>query len=61
MLALTESAVEDTALGWLKALGYTVLHGPDNVVGELAAGRSDSNYRDVALEQAEVLCGEVAA
>jgi hypothetical protein len=25
----TESVVEDAALGWLGALGYAVLHGPD--------------------------------
>ncbi|WP_454062956.1 hypothetical protein [Candidatus Nitrospira salsa] len=25
----TESVVEDAALAWLEALGYTVLHGPD--------------------------------
>ncbi len=27
--SFTESVVEEAALGWLEALGYTVLHGPD--------------------------------
>lgn len=31
---LTESDVEDAALEWLKALGYTILHGPNIAVGE---------------------------
>jgi type I restriction enzyme R subunit len=48
--AFVESVVEEAALGWLGALGYTVLHGPDIAVGEPAAERSDSNYRDVVLE-----------
>jgi type I restriction enzyme, R subunit len=50
MNAFTESVVEDAALAWLEALGYTVLHGPDIAVGESAAERSDPNYRDVMLE-----------
>jgi hypothetical protein len=28
MSAFTESIVEDSALVWLEALGYAVLHGP---------------------------------
>ena len=51
MAGLTESIVEQAALAWLGALGYTVLHGPDIAVGELAAERSDLNYRDVILER----------
>ena len=47
----TESVVEDAALAWLEALGYQVLHGPDIAVGEPAAERIDSNYRDVVLER----------
>ncbi|MEX5217454.1 MAG: HsdR family type I site-specific deoxyribonuclease [Nitrospira sp.] len=47
----TESVVEDAALAWLKALGYSVLHGPAIVAGEPAAERSDPNYRDVILER----------
>src|SRR5438034_11583096 len=47
----TESVVEDAALGWLEALGYSVLHGPDIAAGELGAERSDPNYRDVVLER----------
>ncbi|MGE3578211.1 MAG: type I restriction endonuclease subunit R [Vicinamibacterales bacterium] len=50
MSGFTESIVEDAALAWLKALGYTVLHGPDIAVGEPGAERSDPNYRDVVLE-----------
>jgi type I restriction enzyme R subunit len=45
----TESIVEDAALAWLAALGYTVLHGPDIAVGEPNAERSDPAYRDVTL------------
>ena len=45
----TESVVEDAALGWLDALGYAVLHGPDIAAGEPTAERSDPNYRDVLL------------
>ncbi len=50
MSGFTESIVEDAALAWLQALGYTVLHGPDIAVGELSAERSDPGYRDVVLE-----------
>jgi len=45
----SESIVEDAALGWLGALGYAVLHGPDIAMGEAAAERGDPNYRDVVL------------
>ena len=48
--SFTESAVEDAALAWLEALGYSVLHGPDIAAGEVGAERSDPNYRDVVLE-----------
>lgn len=47
----TESIVEEAALGWLEALGYSVLHGPDIAVGMLGAERSDPNYRDVVLDR----------
>ena len=50
MRGLTESVVEDAALGWLEELGYAVLYGPDIAFGEPAAERSDPNYRDVVLE-----------
>jgi type I restriction enzyme, R subunit len=46
----SESVVEDAALAWLEALGYTVLHGPDIEAGETGAERSDPNYRDVVLD-----------
>ncbi|MBK7251597.1 MAG: type I restriction endonuclease subunit R [Gammaproteobacteria bacterium] len=51
MSGFTESVVEEATLAWLQALGYGVLHGPDIAAGEPAAERSDSNYRDVLLEQ----------
>src|SRR5437879_4599421 len=47
---ITESVVEDAALAWLEALGYTLLHGPDIAAGEPHAERSDPNYRDVVLD-----------
>lgn len=47
----TESVVEDAALAWLDALGYTVLHGPEIAAGMVGAERSDPNYRDVVLEE----------
>ncbi len=46
----TESVVEQAALAWLEALGYTVIHGPDIAAGMASAERSDPNYRDVILE-----------
>ncbi|MDR4470715.1 MAG: type I restriction endonuclease, partial [Nitrospira sp.] len=51
MSGFAESIVEDAAIAWLKALGYTVLYGPAIAVGELAAERSDPNYRDRILER----------
>ena len=50
MATFTESVVEDAALAWLEALGYTVLHGPHIAAGETDAERSDPNYREVLLE-----------
>ena len=50
MSAFAESVVEEAALGWLEALGYAVLHGPDIAAGEPAAERRDPGYRDVVLE-----------
>jgi type I restriction enzyme R subunit len=38
---ITESVVEDTALDWLKALGYEVLSGLAIAPGEPAAARPD--------------------
>jgi len=48
MGGFTESVVEEAALAWLGALGYSIAHGPDIAPGELAAERSD--YGQVALE-----------
>ena len=50
MTGFTESIVEEAALAWLDALGYTVMHGPEIAFGESAAERSDPNYRDVILD-----------
>jgi type I restriction enzyme, R subunit len=50
MRAFTESVVEEAALGWLEALGYAVLYGPEIAVGMPGAERDDPNYRDVVLE-----------
>jgi len=60
MTTISESLVEDAALGWLETLGYAVVNGPAIAAGEPAAEpacacphadrRSDPNYRDVVLE-----------
>jgi len=39
--SIAESTVEDAALDWFDALGYTVLQGPDIAPGEPSAERSD--------------------
>ena len=49
--SFTESIVEEAALTWLGALGWTVLHGPEIAVGTPEAERSDPGYRDVILER----------
>lgn len=51
MSTFTESVVEDAALEWLDALGYTILHGPEIAAGESGAERTDSEYHDVILER----------
>ncbi len=48
MNSFTESVVEQAALAWLEALGYTILHGPEIAPGEPAAERED--YEQVILE-----------
>ncbi|MBI1776748.1 MAG: type I restriction endonuclease subunit R [Proteobacteria bacterium] len=50
MSAFSESVVEEAALGWLEALGYQVLHGPEIAAGEPGAERADPDFRDVVLE-----------
>ena len=49
MITITESVVEDAAIDWLVALGWSVAHGPDIAPDALAAERSD--YGRVVLEQ----------
>ena len=55
MTNFIESIVEEAALAWAKALGYTVLHGPDIAAGEPGAERSDPNYRD-AVSKTLISC-----
>ena len=60
MSVFTEDVFEDATLGWLETLGYAILNGPYNAVGESTAEpacacthadrRSDPNYRDIVLE-----------
>jgi type I restriction enzyme R subunit len=47
---VTESIVEDAALGWLEELGYAVLHGPDIAAGEPSAEENDREDRDIVQE-----------
>jgi type I restriction enzyme R subunit len=50
MTAFTESVVEQAAVDWLAALGWSVRHGPEIAFGEPAAERTDPGFRDVVLE-----------
>ena len=47
MGAITENILEETCLGWLSELGWTILHGPDIVPGAFAEERTD--FRQVIL------------
>ena len=47
---LSEADVENTALDWLRGLGWQVKYGPDLAFGMPDAERSDPGYRDVILE-----------
>ncbi|MGH9321139.1 MAG: type I restriction endonuclease subunit R [Vicinamibacteria bacterium] len=49
MSRFTESVVEQAALAWLEALGWTVKQGPDVAPGELSAERKD--YSQVVLTE----------
>jgi type I restriction enzyme R subunit len=46
----TESVVEEAALEWLEAKGWTILHGPEIAAGMPFAERDDPDFRDVVLE-----------
>lgn len=46
-MKFTESVVEDAALEWLEALGYSIGHGPEMAPGEPASERA--TYGDVVL------------
>ena len=50
-MKLFESHVEEAALDWLDALGYSVRSGADIAAGEPIAERSDPNCRDVVFEE----------
>ena len=47
---LSEADVENTALDWLRGLGWQVKYGPDLAFGMPEAERSDPGYRDVIME-----------
>jgi type I restriction enzyme R subunit len=47
----TESVVEEAALEWLDAKGWTILHGPEIAAGMPSAERDDPDFRDVVLER----------
>jgi type I restriction enzyme R subunit len=47
----TESVVEEAALEWLAAKGWTILHGPEIAAGMPSAERDDPDFRDVVLER----------
>ncbi len=47
----SESVVEEAALAWLEAQGWTIAAGPSIAVGELGAERADPGFRDVVLER----------
>lgn len=47
----TESVVEEAALEWLEARGWTILHGPEIASGMPSAERTDPDFRDVVLER----------
>ena len=47
----TESVVEEAALEWLEAKGWTILHGPEIASGMASAERDDPDFRDVVLER----------
>ncbi|MDE0681211.1 MAG: type I restriction endonuclease subunit R [Gammaproteobacteria bacterium] len=47
MSVLTESVVEEAALGWLAGLGYAVAHGPD--IGPEGAAAERGSYDEVVL------------
>ena len=48
-LTITESVVEDAALGWMETLGWSVAHGPDIAPDTTGAERTD--YGQVVLER----------
>lgn len=51
MSKFTESVVEEAALAWLEARGWTILHGPEIASGMPSAERDDPEFRDVVLER----------
>ena len=51
MSKFTEFVVEDAALEWLEAKGWTILRGPEIAAGMPSAERGDPDFRDVVLER----------
>ena len=49
MTTLTESTVEEAALGWLAGLGWSVAHGPD--IAPDTPGSERADYGEVVLER----------
>ena len=49
MSAFTESVVEEAALEWFEALGYTITGGPSIAPGE--PGQERRTYADFVLER----------
>ena len=49
-MSITESAVEQAAIGWLETLGYTKREGPEIAFGVDGGERSDPGYRDTILQ-----------
>jgi hypothetical protein len=53
----SESAVENAALEWLRAIGWQVAHGPDIAPGMPAAERADYGKVVLARRLREALAG----
>ena len=49
MKGFTESEVEEAALAWLEAIGWSIAHGPD--IAPDASGAERAGYGEVVLEQ----------
>ena len=59
MTNFTESVVEQAALAWFEALGYTILSGPEIAPGEQAAERDDYGQIVLARRLRPVRAGRI--